>query len=154
MLISPPELLYPRLGSVGSHAFDFVRRPEGSIPESWRTLSHNLLQLSNAPIGVCFCSMSAKPARCIRSAAALKRWLLTASIARKRNACASGTPSAPVRRNSMCAVTFPKTVLKAISPSVPSGIGPFTSRADPPVNERRWMIPTNFWSSTVKIALS
>jgi hypothetical protein len=32
----------------------------------------------------------------------------------------------------MCAFTFPKTVPKAISPRVPSGIGPLTSRVDPP----------------------
>jgi hypothetical protein len=90
--------------------FDLVRRPEVSIPESWWTLSR---KVSNAAsIGVCFCTTSEKLAFCISSVAALKRWLLTASIARKANACASGTPSAPVCRNSMCAFTFPNTVAK------------------------------------------
>jgi len=134
----PPKTALSQARLHRGHTFDLVRRPEVSIPESWRTLSRNLLQLSTAPSrAVCFCSTSAKPALCICSAAALKRLVLTASIARKRNACASGTPSAPVCRNSMCALTFPKTVLKAISPNVPSGIGPLTSRAAPPVNERR-----------------
>jgi len=144
------EPLYLRTGLYPSHAFGPVRRPEASIPESRRRLSR---RVSNAAsIDVCFCSTSETPALYICSAAVLKRLLLTSSIVTKANACARGTPSAPVCRNSMCAFTFPKTVPKAISPSVPSGIGPLTSRADPPVNERRWMIPTNFRSSTVKIA--
>jgi hypothetical protein len=47
-------------------------------------------------------------------------------------------------RNTTYAFTFPKIVAKIISPSVPSGIGPFTSRADPPVNESRCTTPTIF----------
>ena len=117
------------------HLFDVDRRAELSIPESWRTLSR---KVSNAAsIAVCLCPTSEKSGVSICSTAVLKRLLLTESIARKANACARGTPSAPACRNSMCAFTFPKTVPKPISPSVPSGIGPLTSRADPPVNERR-----------------
>jgi len=89
--------------SLGSQTFDLVRRPEVSIPESWRRLSRSLRKLSNVPSRVvCFCSTSAKPALCICLVAALKRLVLTAPMARKRNACPSGTPSAPVCRNSMC----------------------------------------------------
>jgi len=129
---------------------DLVRRTELSIPESRRTLSRSV---SNAvSMVVCFCTRSERSESCISSSAVLKRWLLSSSMVRKANACASGTPSAPVCRNSMCAFTFPKTVPKTICPSVPSGIGPFTSSADPPVNESRCTTPTTLWLSTVKIA--
>lgn len=61
------------------------------------------------------------------------------------------TIRASMQKYNVC-VHFPKIVPKIISPSVPSGIGPFTSRADPPVNESRCTTPTNFRQSTVKIA--
>jgi hypothetical protein len=50
---------------------------------------------------------SLKPALCICSTAAANLRELTSSISRKRNAWALGTPSAPVCRNRICAVTFP-----------------------------------------------
>jgi hypothetical protein len=73
---------------------------------------------------------------------------------RKRKACVSGMPSAPVCRNSICALTFPYTLHKAISPIVPRGIGPLESTAEPPVSERRCRTPTNRVSSIVNRARS
>jgi hypothetical protein len=52
----------------------------------------------------------------------------------------------------MCAFTFPKTIPKTNCPSVPSGIGPFASRADPPVSHSRCTTPMSLSLSTVKIA--
>ena len=139
---------WPRFSS--RQPFDLARRIESSIPESWRTLWRSVAKA--ALIGVCFTASPERPGVCISSRALLMRWLLLVFIARKANACASGTPSTPPYRNLMCAFTLPKTVPKTISPSVPSGIGPFTSRAVPPVNESRWSTPMSFWLSTVKIA--
>ena len=39
-------------------------------------------------------------------------------------------------------------------PMVPREIGPLARMAEPPVNERRWMTPTNWRSSTVNSARS
>ena len=130
--------------------FDLARPLELSIPESWRTPCRSV---SNATsMGFVSGLKSERSDVFISSRAVLKCWLLMSSMVRKAKACASGTPSAPLCRNSMCAFTCPKTVPKTICPTVPSGIGPFTSRADPPVNESRCTTPTIFWLSTVKIA--
>jgi hypothetical protein len=97
---------------------------------------------------------SLNPSRCICWAAAAYLRLLLSSISRKRKACASATPSAPVCRNSICAVTLPYTVFRINPPMVPFEIGPLARTADPPVSESRWITPTNFDSSTEKIARS
>jgi hypothetical protein len=110
-----------------------------------RTLFNNKLKTSEAevawgPTG----SVSLNPCFSICLVAAIKRFELFSSMARKRNACASGTPSAQVCRNSTCAVTFPKVVRTAISPMVPGAIGPLESTAEPPLTDIRCNTPTKW----------
>lgn len=49
-------------------------------------------------------------------------------------------------------IHFPKNRTENQLPQCPSGIGPFASRADPPVSDSRCTTPTSLSLSTVKIA--
>jgi len=68
---------------------------------------------------------------------------------RNRNAWAEVFPSAPTCRNSICAVTFPKTVRKSNPANVPCASGSSVWITDPPVRDRRCRTPTNRWSRIV-----
>jgi len=81
--------------------------------------------------------------------AALNRPVQESSMPRKRNAWAEVFPSAPTCRNSICAVTFPKTVRKSNPANVPCGSGSSVWITDPPVRDRRCRTPTNRWSRIV-----
>jgi len=60
-----------------------------------------------------------KPGHCIRLDGGVEPFGAHVVHARKRNACACDTPSAPVNVNSMVRSHFPKNCAQTISPTVP-----------------------------------
>lgn len=139
MFTSPGEGLHCNTSKLlGGRSFRSHPSPRGKHP---RKLADALPQLTPAferPVDGCLFLFDVREACTLHLFGSIVEAFGAYGIHRKKAECLREwyTISSRMQKFNV-RIHFPENCTQAISPSVPSGIGPLTSRADPPVNERR-----------------